>query len=166
MFMDRIRILLIAAAVTASTIIGCGGDDGLVVEPIEVTDPYCVETENWFEELSVSAGYADDLPGAVVVTLAPTRDVVDMDGLVQPSGADFDSVVYDGHTLWLILLPFEDEGEVTLTGAVDCTTETQPWVMTLYLSPDDDTVTYELIYTDSDLSDAGDDAGDLSDAGV
>ena len=144
------------------TVVTCGDDPVPFDNSVEVTDPYCVETEDWFEELSVSATYSEESPEYVTVTFEPSNTVVDMNGRVEVSGAEIDNMIFDGHTLWMVLLPLEDSTEMTIEGAVDCTTETQPLVLTLFLSPEDKSVTFELSYTDNSGSDAGDD----NDAGV
>ncbi len=159
--------VIVSAVAAVSAAQGCGDDGGLVIDPAVVTDPYCVETENWFEDLSVTAAYSVDEPEFVVVTIEPTHDLVTMNGLMDFSQADayLDSLVFDGRSLILVLRPLEDAQEISLTGAVDCTTETQPLALTLYLSPDDQEVTFELTYID-DTPDAGADAGDVSQTGV
>ena len=158
----KLTVLLAIGAAATATMITCSDDEEPFTDSSEVTDPYCTETADWFEELSVSAAYSEEAPEYVTVTFEPSKDIVDMNGRVEVTGAKIDNIIFDGHTLWIVLLTSADTNEITIEGAVDCTTETQPLVLTLFLSPEDKSVTFELSYTEDNGSDAGDD----NDAGI
>ena len=159
----RILLLLGIVAASAAGTTMCGNDT-LSFEPDEgITDPYCVDTPDWFEKFSVTAEYSEEEPEKVVVRLLPDNDIVDMHGLTDVEGADIDNIVLDdSHTLWLVLIPYEEQETIVIHGAVDCTTLTQRFDLTLTLSQGENSVTYEITFTDETASDAGDaaDAGE------
>jgi hypothetical protein len=139
-------------------IVSCGGGTDIPYDEGEVLDQYCVDNPDWYQDVEVSADFDETDPSLLVVSFVPTNDIVDMSGFVQVDGADVNDLVFSGHELWLILQTYPEVDAITVAGAVDCTTLSQGFLLTLYISPDG-SVTFELSYS----SDA--DGGDV-DSGI
>jgi hypothetical protein len=148
----------------AGALIVMCSDDTVPFDTTEgVTDPYCIDTPTWFEELTITATYSESDPKLVVISFEPNNEIVDVNGLAIVEGATIDSLVLDdAHRMWLVLAPDEGVDTITVHSAVDCTTETQLFDLILYLHPDENKVTFEIRYPDENASDAG----DVNDAGV
>jgi hypothetical protein len=148
-----ISIAVILGTMTAS----CGGGDELPCCDAEVTDPYCVDTPDWYENVEIGAAFDETDPSLLVVSFEPTNDIVDMSGYVDVDGAEVQEIVFPDHELWLILATDPDYDTIAIQGVVNCTTESQGYLLTLHISPDG-SVSSELSFTsDADAGDA--DAG-------
>ncbi len=159
----KIWFPLLASAALVGVSPMCSEDNALIDTTEGITDPYCVDTPDWFEGLEVTAEYSEDDPGKIVVGIEPANDIVDMNGRTDIDGAGVDTIALeDMHSLWMVLVPNEDVDTVVIRGNVDCTTLTRKYVLVLHLSPSDKSVTYELSYVDETEQDAG----DGNDAGV
>lgn len=153
---------VVLLCVAAAGKVGCS-DDFVPLDPTDgVTDPYCIDTPTWYEELTITAAYSKTEPDLVVVSFEPNNQIVDMNGLAEVDGAEVDSFVFDDmHTIWLVLAPHDGVDTIVIHSAVDCTTETKRFDLTLHLFPEEAEVTYDLQYIDENAADAGneDDAG-------
>jgi hypothetical protein len=151
--------LVIAVWASSIAFSSCADKENPFCCEAEVTDPYCAETPDWYEEITVDAAFDTTDPALLVVSFEPVNDIVDMNGYVEVDGAGVTQLIFSDHDLWLILATDPDVDTITIKGVVDCTTESQNFVLSVHISPDGD-VTYEISFTSD--QDAGDvDAGDV-----